>query len=354
MPVDSRKEDTTLWLARLERGLRAEEGPALRDWLTHAANRKSILESARLWHGPEVYAIVSSLVPAQDLQPEKPRRSRYKLCVAAGLVASLGLVGLTAAMGVSPWAYMRGERSSNYFLPSGLYVTGVGETRQVTLNDATQITLNTGSSVLIAYSPTSRDVFLRYGEATFDVAANQDRPFLVMAGRRRFEAVGTRFNVRVRRDDMVEVTVAEGEVKVHYTTPKLPDDPALRRTTLTYGETILGALETADVGPHFQLVSRLAPDEADARVAWQRGFIVFDSRALPDALDEIDRYTRTRFVLGDERLRNVRIGGQFKTGDVEGLLRTLREKFLIDSQRDAQGRVVLTPLPAMKSPVAKS
>ncbi len=108
-------------------------------------------------------------------------------------------------------------------------------------------------------------------------------------------------------------------------------------------------LDAADVGPHFQLVSRLEPDEADARIAWQRGFIVLESRALPDALDEIDRYTRTRFVLGDERLRTVRIAGQFRTGDVDGLLRTLREKFSIDSRKDAQGRVVLTPLTPTRS-----
>ena len=66
---------------------------------------------------------------------------------------------------------------------------------------------------------------------------------------------------------------------------------------------------------------------------------------MADALAELDRYTTTQFVLGDERLRDVRIGGYFRTGDVEGLLRSLRRDFLIDSRRDAQGRVVLTALP---------
>lgn len=347
--ADPRQEATSLWLARLERGLREEEGPALREWLRDAANRRSILDASKLWHGPEIYAVVSSLVPAKELLPEKPRRSVYKLCVAAGLVASLVLIGITAALGVTPWSYMRGNRPSNYEMPAGIYQTGIGETQKISLSDGTEITLNTRSSLVVSYSPSSRDVFLRYGEATFDVSPDKNRPFKVNAGRRVFEAVGTRFNIRVMPQNLVAVTVAEGEVKVLYASPKLPDDPALRRTTVTYGEATLGVLDAADVGPHFQLVSRLEPDEADARIAWQRGFIVLESRALPDALDEIDRYTRTRFVLGDERLRTVRIAGQFRTGDVDGLLRTLREKFSIDSRKDAQGRVVLTPLTPTRS-----
>jgi transmembrane sensor len=337
-------QNAALWLARIERGLREEEGPPLREWLKDGANRKSILDSAQLWHGPEVFALVSSLVPPRDLLPEKQKRSVYKLCVGAGLIASLTVLGLTAALGVTPWAYMKGERPGRFLLPTGVYATAIGETQNVTLNDHTQITLNTGSRLIVDYSPRWRDVTLLHGEASFDVAPNPQRPFRVYAGRRHFEATGTRFNVRVMSPDNVELTVTEGQVKVMYATPKLPETPALRRTTVTYGETTLSALEGASVAPHFQLVSKLEPNEADARVAWQRGLIVFESRTLPEVLDEVDRYTRTRFVLADERLREVRIGGQFRTGDIDGLLRTLREKFLIDSRRDTQGRVVLSAL----------
>jgi transmembrane sensor len=274
----------------------------------------------------------------------------YKLSIAAGLVAALGLIGVSAALGVTPWAYMRGERPSRYMMPAGVYATAIGQTQQVTLNDASEITLNTGSSVVVAYSPSSRDVFLRYGEASFDVTPIQDRPFVLTVGHRHLQADRSRFNVRLLPNGLVDVTVTEGEVKVLYATPKLPDDPALRRDeSIAYGEVVLGALDSAAVGPHFQLMNRLEPSEADARTAWQRGLIVFESLALPDALAEIDRYTSTRFVLGAASLRSVRIGGQFKTGDVDGLLRTLREKFMIGSQRDAQGRVVLMPLPRAQS-----
>jgi transmembrane sensor len=61
-------------------------------------------------------------------------------------------------------------------------------------------------------------------------------------------------------------------------------------------------------------------------------------------LAEVDRYTTTQFVLADERLRGVLIGGRFRTGDVDGLLASLRTEFMIGSRRDAQGRVVLSAL----------
>jgi transmembrane sensor len=62
-------------------------------------------------------------------------------------------------------------------------------------------------------------------------------------------------------------------------------------------------------------------------------------------LAEVERYTTTKFALADDKLRDVRVGGYFHAGDVDGLLVALRENFLIDSRRDAQGRVVLTALP---------
>jgi transmembrane sensor len=73
--------------------------------------------------------------------------------------------------------------------------------------------------------------------------------------------------------------------------------------------------------------------------------IVFTGEPLEQVLAEVDRYTTTRFVIADDTLRDVRIGGYFRAGDVDGLLVALRENFLIDSRRDAQGRVVLTALP---------
>ncbi len=127
--------------------------------------------------------------------------------------------------------------------------------------------------------------------------------------------------------------------------PSTADTPAKLRDEVTHPETTVGALETALVEPGFQTVRKLETGEADARLAWQRGMLIFEGEPLGEALAEVDRYTTTKFILADEKLRDVRVGGYFRAGDVDGLLVALRENFLIDSRRDAQGRVVLTALP---------
>jgi transmembrane sensor len=220
------------------------------------------------------------------------------------------------------------------------YATSVGERRDVTLPDNTVVTLNTGSRLLVEYSPGAREVRLLRGEAAFQVRPDTTRPFIVAAGARRFEATGTRFNVRVLGPELTELTVTDGKVKVMNAPPRLPETPAQKRATLLYGETTVSAFETAQVEAGFQSVSQIDESEANARLAWQRGLIVFEDEALQDALEEIDRYTTTRFVLADEKVRRVRIDGSFRTGDVDGVLASLKDK--LNWKRDAQGRIVLS------------
>jgi transmembrane sensor len=332
-------EEVTRWLARLERGLRGDEGTQLREWLKNKANRAQILDAARLWHGPEIVAVLSGLVPQAELVVRKPghRRRFNKILGWSTLILIVG-VGVAAMAGLVKLPFDDGR----LYAERGVYATSIGERRDVTLPDHTLITLNTGSKLSVDYSTASREVYLARGEATFQVAPDVSRPFIVRAGMRRFQATGTRFNVRVITPELTELTVTDGSVKVMDAPPRLPETPAQRRATLLYGETTVQALETAQVEPGFQSVSPIDASEADARLAWQRGLIIFEDESLQDALAEIDRYTTTRFVLADEKVRLVRIDGSFRTGDVDTLLVLLRDKFRVDSKRDAQGRVVLS------------
>jgi transmembrane sensor len=69
--------------------------------------------------------------------------------------------------------------------------------------------------------------------------------------------------------------------------------------------------------------------------------MVFQGEPLPQMLGEFGRYTDTQFVLDGDDLRDVRVGGYFRAGDVDGLLLALRENFKIDSERLGTDRIVL-------------
>jgi transmembrane sensor len=336
---DKLNEEVARWLALLERGLRGNEGEPLREWLENKANRTAILHAARLWHGPEILAVLSGLVPQAELVVRKPQfRRRFNRILGWTTLTVVAVVGVGAMTGFvkMPFDDARLHRDT------GIYATAIGERRQITLLDNTVVTLNTGSRMSVDVSAGGREVYLMSGEASFDVAGDPGRPFIVNAGMRRFEASGTRFNVRVISPKLTELTVTEGTVKVMNAPPRLPETPAQRRATLLYGETTLQPFQTAQVSPGFQSVSQLDESDVEARLAWQRGLLVFEDEALQDALNEVDRYTTTKFVLADEKVRNVRIAGSFRTGDVDGLLASLRDKFRVDWERDAQGRIVLS------------
>jgi transmembrane sensor len=284
LPSSAARREASVWLARLERGLRDDEGTGLRQWMQTLANREAILETANLWHGPEVYRLLLSLAPPDlsKARREVWRRTSRRMFTVLGLTSSAVLC-LTLLSGQMPWKWFDEPGPNPRAAPNEYFRTAVGQTRTVSLRDGSLITLNTGTRVEVTYLPERREVFLSQGEASFDVAPDAKRPFYVFAARRQFEAIGTKFNVRAISPVNAELTVTEGEVKVLDAPPKIPASPARRRDPITYGEATVGVSETALVEPGFQLVT--------------------------------------------------------------GLRRTLRRHFAIFSRPDTRGRVVLMPLP---------
>ncbi len=272
------REEAAMWLARLARGLRADEAPPLRDWLKDRVNRNIILDMARLWHGPDIIALLSELIPAGP-EPMEPRSWRSILVPALQITVAAGLIAWIVS-GEQPrfhfrthWTHVQGSRvEPRSLLQKDRYFTDVGERAQIELGDGTTVTLNTDTHLAVTFSQNFRHVFVPYGEASFHVAADPKRPFLVLAGRRRFQALGTNFNLRVLTPDNVELTVTEGNVKVLYLpTPRL-ETPAEARLhdNMIDDDTTVGALETALLEPGFQFVRKITANEADALLAWHK------------------------------------------------------------------------------------
>jgi len=267
------REEASMWLARLDRGLSSEERSGLREWLKDAVNNKAFLEMGKLWRGLDVICVLAELFPPgpQILNP-KQRRSFLGVTLTAAAAVCIAAVGTAVLAGQAPWFFFDGSRPP-VARPVTIetFATAIGESRVTKLADGSTVTLNTGTRVVVVYSPSSRDVYITYGEANFDVAHEQARPFNVHAGKRVLQATGTIFNVRVISPDNVELTVTEGKVRVLHAPSRLPDTPATLRDEIMHGETTVGALETALVEPGFQSVRKLAPGEVEARLAWQRG-----------------------------------------------------------------------------------
>ncbi|OQP54551.1 hypothetical protein A4H97_21520 [Niastella yeongjuensis] len=90
------------------------------------------------------------------------------------------------------------------------------EQMRLALGDGTVIWLNGGAE--LDY-PTAfgkiRNVYLKQGEAFFEVARDTTRPFLVHSGQLYTKVLGTSFDIR-QRNGQYTVAVASGKVKVYY------------------------------------------------------------------------------------------------------------------------------------------
>jgi transmembrane sensor len=192
------------------------------------------------------------------------------------------------------------------------FKTAVGEVRSIPLDDGSVIWLNTASRVRVDYKPKRRGVTLLAGEALFEVAKDQARPFIVAARDADVRAVGTSFTVSRLPGRPVEVLVREGVVEL--ARPRGEPAPRLRLTA--------GAQAWApETGA---LRSTRAGEAAVARaMSWRSGMLDFDGVTLAEAARTFARYSDQRIVIEDPAVAQRSVTGLFASTDPSGFARAV-------------------------------
>ena len=343
-------EAAATWLARLDRGLEEHERAELKAWLReNRANADSLLELAAVWDHLGLLSELSGLLPL-----ERPVRPRRTLKYAAGALTAVA-AALLCGVGIRIWLAEPVETSSPTAAASyhRTFGTSIGERAVEELPDGSRITLNTNTEVSVRYSDQQRAVEMRRGEAHFSIARDVERPFGVRAAGRVVQALGTAFNIRLDNANGLEVIVTEGEVSVFEAgeANDVMDRTAAPTAAVDFGHSAaptalvegqgLRLEERPAGGDAALMIQRLEPVDLDIKLAWQRGMVIFRGEPLVAVLAEFGRYTTTEFVLDSDGLAEVRVGGYFRAGDIEGLLAALKENFQISAERIGAERVVL-------------
>lgn len=268
------------------------------------------------------------------LEATRRRPRAHRVWLGGGALAASLLV-MVALLAVSDRRLADPEISAE---PSRVSVrqrhaTGVGERMEIALEDGSRITLNTASKVEIHYSAARRDVLLLDGQALFRVAKDSSRPFVVAAGDRLITAIGTAFDVRVRRNGEVDVMLMEGKVNVD---PMRPTGlarwmPALERERLKPGQLLLARTAEAPL---------VAVGDVERVTAWDRGLLIFRNDRVGEAVEEINRYSRTQLMIEDLRIRELKVSGVFTSARPEDFVAALEAFYPIHVERSA-GVVVL-------------
>jgi len=330
--------EAAVWTWRLDSGeLTAADRDQLEAWLREdARHRRAFEELSATWsaldHLPERASNDNLAAFArQERRYGLPRKGLWQTAAAAVLVLGLG-----AAL----WIARR----------PGMQVmsTAVGQQRHLRLADGTRLTLNTNTLLAVKLTPERRDVYLRRGEAHFDVVHDASRPFFVHVANTVIRDVGTRFEVRLKSDQDIDVLVDEGQVEVRGPGSGPAAAPAGRSDSGASGDGAgwVKALSAGELlliaGPHLEVMS-VSPRQIADDLAWREGALVFQGEPLSQALAEVSRYTRTRIVLTGPKVASLHISGRFRTDDVPGFFQALQAALPVRVSRPEQGLVYIAP-----------
>lgn len=328
---DAMRRDFDCWLRKSPEHLSAyleiaaiwNEGPSLDP--AHQWDAESLVSQAAQDHDN----VIPLSGPAAPAEPAGlVTRTRRVRAIAASL-AMIG-VALSALMGALAWTQLRAPT----------YTTAIGEQRSIALPDGSTVELNSRSKLKVHYSEHARAIELLAGQALFQVAKDQARPFIVTSDGTRVRAVGTQFDVYKKRSGTI-VTVVEGRVAI-LTAAAKPDlapraeDPSSASGAAPAVDTPQHDRQSAGSGiflsageqvtvTHTAVEEALHPDLVSA-LAWRRRQLVFESASLAEVAEEFNRYNERQLVVQDADLYDFHISGVFSSTDPASLIRFLRER----------------------------
>jgi transmembrane sensor len=323
MSADTLAEETlkaaAAWHERLHRaGVSEETRGAFAAWLAQSVERGLAYESVqRAWtqvHSTALDPQILALRHETALRLTRRASAAIRpLRRAAAAVVLIVLCGTAATLG--GWLPLHNPLSEP---GTSRYATAVGERMAVTLDDGSQITLDTQSELRVVFTASERVVRLSRGQVYFKVAKDRARPFVVAALNRRIVAVGTAFDVRVD-GSQVRIAMVEGTVRID-------------ATTITAGEQLI-----ADAA----LPDRVSVSDPERLTSWLHDQIVFDNTRLADAVAELNRYSNTKIELADPKIGQLHLSGAFAAGRPTLFIEAVTSYFPLRVVHADERRVVL-------------
>lgn len=195
-----------------------------------------------------------------------------------------------------------------------------GRQYQVVLSDGSRVWLNAGSSLYYpaSFGPGKREVSIT-GEAYFEVAKDNKRPFLVTARGTTVEVLGTHFNINAYDDETsIRTTLLEGSVKVSAGTQSRLLQP--------------GQLAQINENAPIKVVEA----NTDVVMAWVNGYFSFDNTDLSAIMRQLSRWYDVEIEYQGE-IPDRQFGGEISrntnASDVLKILEESKIHFLIKDKK---------------------
>lgn len=299
MNARPRSEQTTHeaaadWLQRLDNpDLAEEELQAWLEWFGGSDENRKAFEELQLLRrnfraapaelraqARERLGLTSS---AQVVAGENGRFSNKRSMHGWALAASICAIAFMAAFW---WSTHQSSTDQTYSAPANQH-------RTVKLNDGSALVLAADAVVAVRYTPQRRELNVERGAAYFEVEHNPSRPFVVEVADVQVTAIGTAFNVRRERAQVI-VTVTEGVVEISGNAGK-------SKSRLSVGKRAVLPLATIDPSS--------SANSDGASIQWQQGRADFVDAPLEEVLAFVNQYASMRVVIDDPRVADLTYSG---------------------------------------------
>lgn len=206
---------------------------------------------------------------------------------------------------------------------TGWVVHATGDQQlELLLPDQTQITLNANSHLRYLKDFDTRQVKLE-GEAFFDVAHDENKPFTILTGETQTTVLGTAFNLRAYPGEQtVELTMERG--KVEFTRIDQPEE-----------NVVLESEERAVFSKPQQEIRKLTTS-TDNAFSWKEHALYFNDTPLAEIIIDLERYFYVDIELSSEELGNCVFTGDYQQPNLEHIIIGLEIALGLEVQREAE------------------
>lgn len=302
-------------------------------------NAEAYARIAAIWDGMEPLA--DSNIVQEGLLEARRLKARSATGLGGFLSGAWRAFGAPAAIAAVFMIVAAATMIALQVRPFGddVHRTAVGEQREIKLADGSTIMLNTATVIDVDYSADERRVTLLDGQASFDVARDPERAFVVDTGGALVRALGTQFDI-YKSSDAVTVTLIEGKVEVAAATQGKEEEPDKAAPAAPFARAELSPGEQVEIASRGAL-SPVARIDVGRVVAWREGKVSFRDTPLAEAVAEMNRYSATKITLADGDLAELRVSGVFRVGNSDHFVSAL-ESLLDVKAKDGRDEIVLS------------
>ncbi|MFH2141915.1 MAG: FecR family protein [Bacteroidota bacterium] len=187
-----------------------------------------------------------------------------------------------------------------------LMVETKNEIRNISLSDGSSVNLNINSKLIYpeTFSDIDRKVYL-LGEAFFDIAKGNEKPFIVCVKNTEIKVVGTTFNIYTGQDN-VEIIVETGKVKVS----EISD--LKNNILLTPGE----KGKCVNSGKKISKEKNNDPNF----LAWKTKRLIFEESFICDVFKTVEKVFQKEIIVVDENINKYKLTATFENQPFESVL----------------------------------